>query len=569
MGTIKFSDYIVETLITKGITDVFGYPGGMVTHLMDSFDKYSGKIKAHINYNEQGSAFCACAYASVSGLPGFAYSTSGPGVTNLLTGIANAYFDSVPAVFVSGQVNTFEQKGALRVRQRGFQEMNAAAIAQSVTKYSAAVNSPGEAAAELHKAFDIAVSGRPGPVLLDIAMDVSRAQIENTAPPAAAAPRYDNQKAADAVISALSQAKRPLVIAGAGVRTAGAAAAFWEFVEKNSLPVVTSMISVDLLPSDSPLNFGFIGAYGHRSANILTEKADVVLALGTRLDLRQTGANRGAFAPKSRLVRVDIDEGELAFQVKPDEEGFAADLKELLPLLNAVKPAEARYEWLEAACAIRSKLRNADNQPANDIMRALSARIPDGRVITTDVGQNQVWAAQSFQVKPSQRVLFTGGHGAMGYSLPAAIGSYYASRKPVYCVSGDGGLMMNIQELQFIKREKLPVKILLFNNRSLGMIRHFQEMYFHSNYAQTLEEKGYSAPDFERLAGAFGLRYYKTNAAGETAGLEEALGDDDAAFIEIALSDKTYVSPKLAFNKPLYDQEPPLDPETLDEIMRL
>ena len=166
-----------------------------------------------------------------------------------------------------------------------------------------------------------------------------------TSTPAAAAPRYDNQKAADAVISALSQAKRPLVIAGAGVRTAGAAAAFWEFVEKNSLPVVTSMISVDLLPSDSPLNFGFIGAYGHRSANILTEKADVVLALGTRLDLRQTGANRGAFAPKSRLVRVDIDEGELAFQVKPDEEGFAADLKELLPLLNAMIWGKPQGSW--------------------------------------------------------------------------------------------------------------------------------------------------------------------------------------------------------------------------------
>lgn len=574
---MKLSDYIVSFLgEKKKITDVFGYPGGMVTHLMDSFDKYHDNISAHLAYHEQGAAFCACGYGQISGLPGVAYATSGPGATNLITGIANAYFDSIPCLFITGQVNTYEAKGCLAVRQKGFQEMDVVGVVNSLTKYAAKVTRANDIRYELEKAFSLSVSDRPGPVLLDIPMDIQRAEIDPETLPGYSKGKqssYDSFAAKkDVVLDALRQAKRPLIIAGAGVSHSGSQKEFQDVVEQLKIPVVTSMIGVDCLPHESPYNFGFIGAYGHRYANFAVAKSDLIISLGSRLDCRQTGANKNMFAQGAKIIRIDIDPGETTNKIKDDETVLLCDIREVLPIIShdtRFRFGDKYEPWLRQCRILKDKLQCLDNEPSNAMVREISRYVPEDVVVTTDVGQNQVWVAQDFAVKKKQRVLFSGGHGAMGYSLPAAIGAYYASRKPVICFTGDGGLQMNIQELQFIAREGLPIKIVLMNNYSLGMIRHFQEMYFAANTTQTTATKGYAVPDFNKLAGAYGIDNYTINNCNDIPPLEEIFRSASPVFIHVVLSDKTYVYPKLAINKPIHDQDPLMARNLFDELMSI
>ncbi len=573
---MKVSDYIVSFLIEKGITDVFGYPGGMVTHLMDSFDKYKDRISAHVNYHEQGSSFSACGFAQVSGKPGVAYATSGPGATNLITGIANAYFDSIPCIFITGQVNTYESKGDLLVRQKGFQETDIVSIIKSITKYAVRVDDEKDIRYELEKAFDISISGRPGPVLIDIPMNIQRADIipesltmykQNTGEVDA----LSYMEIKNGLLDLLKKSKRPVILAGNGIRSADVVDELRSFANLTGIPVVTSMIGRDIMPTENQNSFGFVGAYGNRYSNFIISNSDLIISIGSRIDCRQTGNNLKIFAENAKVVRFDIDEGELTNKVKEDEVDYVADLKEILPLLITQEfDLKDKYgKWVDSCNRVKEELNHIDSQYENKFISEFSNKIPDNSIITTDVGQNQVWVAQSFNIKNNQRVLFSGGHGAMGYSLPSAIGAYYGSRKKVICFNGDGGLQMNMQELQFIVREDIPVKVVLLNNNSLGMIRHFQEMYFESNFAQTKKESGYTVPDFERIANAYNLRYVKINSIEEISKCVSMLSDNKHCFIEINLTDNTYVYPKLAMGRPIHDQEPLLERDLLDKLINI
>ncbi len=562
---MKVSDYIVQFFIQKGITDVFGYPGGMVTHLMDSFSKFKGSISAHVNYHEQGAAFAACGYAQVSLRMGVAYATSGPGATNLLTGLCNAYFDSIPVIFLTGNVNVYEGKGSLPVRQKGFQEMDVCSVVSSVTKYCSYVRDEKDIRYHLEKAFHLAISGRPGPVALDIPMNVQRAEIhpeELRGFVPDPEDFFDVKVATDAILGALRVARRPCVLAGAGIQSSGTGRIFRKWIERAKIPVVTSMLAVDVM-QDSPYHYGFVGAYGARSANFILAKSDLVIALGSRLDLRQTGADTDFFAVNAKLVRVDIDPGELSNKIKKDELQLPTDLKRLLPELAAAGDdgLSSRFSrWIAVCDEIQAKLSGLDERLPNVFVRKISKLMEKDAIVTTDVGQNQVWVAQSFHAD-GQRILFSGGHGAMGYSLPAAIGAHYASKQKVYAFMGDGGLQMNVQELQFIAREGLPIKIILLNNASLGMIRHFQEMYFDSNFTQTQQEGGYTVPDFRAVAAAYRIPYCKVTDVERLLDAEALLRNPHPAFLEIALENRTYVFPKLAVGKLNQDQEPQLDRE--------
>lgn len=559
------SEYIVSFLAKQGIDHVFGYPGGMVTYLMEALDK-SPAVQANLCYHEQGAALAACGYGLTKGLPGVAYATSGPGATNLLTGIANAYFDSTPAIFLTGQVNTYDMKKG-RERQKGFQETDIVSMAKPVTKAAVQVTRADEVPAVLAKLYKLAMTGRKGPVLLDIPMNVQRSEI--VAEPEKVELTFDNEvtEVVAEVTAALSQSKSPLIIAGAGIRQAGAVKVFRQFVEKVQLPVVTSMIAVDLLPRDHELNLGFIGAYGHRWANFATEKADLLLILGSRMDGRQTGSNREWFAPNAKIIRIDVDSEELAVKVKENEVSYQADVREVLRELSERGSLTTSWaEWRKTCGILKAKLKGLDPISENKWVEAISSLLPENALVSTDVGQNQVWVAQSFKVR-QQQILFSGGHGTMGFSLPAAIGASLASgRSIVYAFTGDGGLMMNIQELQTVVRERLPLKIMLMNNESLGMIRHFQEMYFASNFVQTKPNHGYTVPDFVRIAEAYGIqarRVEKIEDFGDT------LTSQEPMLYDIQLRKDTYIFPKLAIKKPIYDQEPLMDRELLAELKRL
>lgn len=571
---MKVSDYIIEYLIEKEITDVFGYPGGMVTHLMESFSKYSDKISAHVTYHEQGAAFAACGYAQVSGKPGVAYATSGPGATNLITGICDAFFDSIPTVFITGQVNTFESRGQYAVRQRGFQETDIVSMVAPVTKYAQYVESADKIKYYLDSAFAMAITGRMGPVLLDIPMNVFQAEIDpntlqGTFSQSVSVSMQTVNKTAKMLEIALTKVQRPCCLIGNGVKITNAQEAVKNFCHKFNIPMVTSMIAFDAVNND-PHNYGFVGTYGDRVANFVVAKSDLVITIGSRMDVRQVGAKRENFAPDSQIVRFDVDEGELVYHVHENEISIHANMQETILALNSIgNNCECDFSsWIQICDEIRKELAGIDKRTTGELVKKISRNFPENAIITTDVGQNQVWVAQSAELKNGQKILFSGGHGAMGYSLPAAIGAYYAWRKPVVCVTGDGGLQMNIQELQFIAREKIPVKIVVLNNNALGMIRHFQEMYFSKNYYQTKPSGGYEAPDFSKVAGAYGIRSVRWNMINIPEIISEFY-DDVPFLVEVMINEDTYVFPKLEFGKPNQDQEPLLERKLYNRLMQL
>ena len=564
---MRAADYIVEFLIQKGITDVFGYPGGMVTHLMDSFAKYSDRITAHVTYHEQGASFAACGYAQTSGRTGVAYATSGPGATNLITGICNAYFDSIPVLFITGQVNANEAKGAYGVRQRGFQETDIVSMVKLVTKYAVYVESVDMLAECLDTAFQEANSGRKGPVLLDIPMNVLREEIVAAYPSREIkSSRMDVTELVNALQIMLEDSTAPCILLGNGVKSAGCSKKIRKSIERLQVPSLTSMIAFDVL-GDSPFNYGFIGAYGTRTANFIAAKSDLIISIGSRMDIRQVGFMRKNFAPNAKIVRFDIDPGELEYEVHQNEVQFCVDMETVVSVLEKLKITHNVLPWISVCNEIKNLLNEVDCNNITKLIEIISKATPPYAAITTDVGQNQVWIAQSFKIKEGQTVLFSGGHGAMGYSLPAAIGACYGmGKKPILCITGDGGMQMNIQELQFIAREQLPIKIVVLNNNALGMIRHFQEMYFEGRYFQTKPEGGYTAPDFAKIAEAYGISSRQMEAG---APLENLFSNDKPELVEILIKENTYVIPKLEFGKPNQDQEPLIDRVLYNKIMNL
>jgi len=567
---MRVSDYIVQFLKAQGVHDVFGYPGGMITYLMESIDK-DQDVNQYLLYHEQGAAFAACGYAQSSGMPGVVYATSGPGATNLITGIGNAYFDSIPLICITGQVNTNEAKVVDGIRQQGFQETDIVSVVRPITKYCIYITDATKIPEELEKAYVHAVSGRPGPTLIDIPIDVLRSEINVKPIKKVAIKSEANQEKYDEycelMVNQLKAAKSPVIIAGNGINIANCRKDFLGLVQRLQIPVVTSMISVDLLGTDDKLNFGFIGAYGNRCANIITSASDLIISIGSRLDKRQTGTDINAFAPNARLIRIDIDSHELSNNIKQEETKIQADLSRFLRYFNNYSfDVSNRTNWIDKCHKIKDLLAGIDNLLPNDYINHISKMLPVGATVTTDVGQNQVWVAQSFKTQAEQRILFSGGHGAMGYSLPAAIGAFIATKKPVYCFAGDGGFQMNIQELQAIVDYKMPIKIFVMNNKSLGMIKQFQEMYFESNFAMTDAKQGYRSPDFVKIAKAYGLASVKVNNLKDLDEISGVISSSEPALVDIDLPDMTYVYPKLVFGRPASEQEPLLDKALLNKV---
>lgn len=557
---MKLSDYIIEFLINNGCTHVFGYPGGAVTHLIDSLYKYK-EIKFIGTYHEQAAAFAAEGYARVKNSIGVAVATSGPGATNLITGIGSAYFDSIPCLYLTGQVNTYEYKGDLKLRQLGFQETDIVRIVKPITKYAVRITSALHIRYELEKALSIANSGRKGPVLLDIPMNIQRAEVQEqdllgyikTVPP-------DNGFDIHPVIEQMNKCERPVLLVGGGVRLAGAAELLNKVAARLNIPVVSSLMGRDAIDNAAGNYVGMIGTYGNRYANLTVANSDLVIALGTRLDTRQTGTKPESFAREAKLIRVDIDSTELERKVKPDEYAIQTDIKLFLTELyaNSNLILMDTDDWLNRVNGYKNKypgcLEKSFTDP-NYIMEEISKCMGQNDIVCLDVGQNQMWGAQSLCITNGRRLLTSGGMGAMGFSLPCAIGAYYSgSHSTVFALTGDGGMQMNIQELELIKRNHIPIKIVIMNNHSLGMIRHFQELYFGGRYHATVAD--YEAPDFCRLAGAFGLNSFKVRNQDDFEGMKELLQIPEPIVIEIVLPENTYVYPKLSVNRPIEEQEP-------------
>lgn len=572
LHAIKVSDYIVQYLAERGVRAVFELPGGMITHLLDSLNR-DGRIQVVTMHHEQSAAFAVDAVGRLSGVPSVALATSGPGATNLITGIGSCYFDSSPAVFITGQVNRHEQKQDRPVRQLGFQETDIVSIVRSITKGAWLVQEADEIPQRLHEAFELAMSGRPGPVLLDIPMDIQRAMIVPV-PHGSASPSHPvYEDSLDELIAALQTAERPLIIAGGGIRAAQARAVFRQAVDRLRVPVVKSLLAIDALPSDHAYNVGMLGSYGNRWSNLAFGRSDVVLVVGSRLDIRQTGADTQAFQHNRRFFHVDVDAGETNNRIT----GVSAIHAHLDPFLHALLaqlPTEglaAKAAWLAEIADLKAEwpdtaeLKMIQGINPNRFMHALSAVSQAAVAWVVDVGQHQMWAAQSLDIAPHQHFVTSGGMGSMGFALPAAIGAaVHLAPQPIMMIAGDGGFQCNIQELQTVVRNRLPIKLIVLNNQAHGMVRQFQQSYFEERYQSTV--LGYDAPDFSRVAAAYGIPSRTLHAESEMADALDWLWQhpQESCLLQVMLDANTNVYPKIAFGHPLTMMEPLATPIAME-----
>jgi acetolactate synthase-1/2/3 large subunit len=580
---MKLSDYVVDFIARQGVSHVFEFIGGAITHLIDSI-YLRDDIHCVPVHHEQSGAFAAEAYARINGRLGVAMATSGPGALNMVTGIGSCYFDSVPTLFITGQVNSYEYKFDRPVRQIGFQETDIVSVVTPLTKYAEMTVEAGMIRYQLEKAVYLAQSGRPGPVLLDIPMDIQRAEIE----PDRLASFFDSAEframepapppedgVLDEAARLIGTAKRPVVLAGGGVRSAGAVPELRRFVEQTGIPVVASLMGIDAVSHDTPFFYGMIGAYGNRFSNLTLANCDLMLILGSRLDSRQTGTRPDTFGRDAKKIHVDIDPAELNAKIAADL-AIHCNLKDFLAGLNARLAGQAGPDlsgWYGIIERYRAKypsysadVGENDIEP-NRFMELLSAHCGEGDIVCLDVGQNQMWAAQSFRLKAGQRMLISGGMGAMGFALPAALGAAKADPgKRVIVIAGDGGIQVNIQDFETVVQHNLPIKIFVMNNCCLGMVRQFQDMYFGGRRQSTVI--GYGSPDFCKVAQAYGIPAFRIANKVEAEGvMRQALEKEGSVVVDVRLDQSTCVNPKLVVNRPIEDMSPHLERDELAKEM--
>lgn len=560
---MKVSDYIADFMAAKKADVVFGYTGGSIADVIDSVYRQSS-LRFVENYHEQASAFAANAYALLTGKTAFCLATSGPGAINLIGGIANAYFDSVPCVFITGNSHSLAKKPSDKIRQNSFQETDIVSVAESLTKYAVYVDSPQNIKYELEKAYHIAGDDRAGPVLLDIPYDVLRKEVNPDVlrgfTPSVKV--YDDFNA-DEVASILSAAKRPVILLGGGC--VGSKQQIKDFAEKVKIPVVCSLRALDIIPHNNNCFVGFIGSYGNRYANMALRYCDAMLVLGSRLDERQIGYVQGDFAPNAKIIRVDVDEFELPRKVESVK--IHSSVANFLDKMQNVKIASDCASWLELLQKWKKDFTSVNDKEtevsANGFIRFVSENATANTIFCADVGQNQMCTAQAIYLDNGKKLLNSAGLGSMGFSLPAATGAAYAdSGSVIVSFNGDGGLQMNIQELQTVKRDNLPVFVIVLNNGCLGMIRKLQENMFDKRYYASV--KGFSSPDFCRVAEAYGLPSCKISSVSDYAKVMDFMKKNKNGLIEVELPMIMQANPEPSSK--IYEQIPPLSDEENGQI---
>lgn len=516
--TIKLrgAEYIIKLIELLDARDLFAYPGGAILPIYDAlaFSKLNSVLVRH----EQGASFAANGYARVAGRPGFCLSTSGPGATNLVTGIADAYADSVPMIAITGQVVSS------LIGTDAFQETDITGICIPITKKTYLIKKIEDAAGIFREAYRVCMEGRPGPVLIDIPKDVQNAfiSLEEDWEKNFNIPEKDlvynakDEEIAKAV-KLISEAKKPLIIAGHGALLSESWDDLREFVHRENIPVVTTILGIGTLEHDDPLNFQWLGMHGMKYTNLAVQEADLICAFGIRFDDRITG-KLDDFAPNAKILHVDIDKSESGKNVKT-EVFLHGDLKKVLSVLPDMRTDDNKVDRAKWLANLNEKKEEYPIMPAeyskfNEVtaIKILEEVMSDDAIVTTDVGQHQMWAAQYCRRMKPNHFLTSGGLGSMGFGLPAAMGAQAAAMdKEVWCISGDGSFQMNLQELITCVQEKWPIKILLLDNAYLGMVRQWQEQFYERNYSgvELLN------PDFVMMAKSFHMESVRANNAEE------------------------------------------------------
>lgn len=552
---MKLSDYIVSFLEERDIKVVFGYIGGMITHLVDSLGK-SNSVRYIQTYHEQTAAIAAEGYAIESGKFGVAICTSGPGVTNMMTGIADAYFGSIPVIYITGQVNTYEYKYDKPIRQQGFQEMDVVSLVKPITKYAVMVDNAENFRYELEKAVHIATTGRKGPVVIDLPMNISRADIEpHELRSYTPEPKSEIDINYSEIISLIESAKRPMILLGGGCLGKENKVLIELLLSASCMPVVTSLMGRGTIDETYINYIGMIGSYGNRCANMAISKADLLIALGTRLDTRQTGAMYTSFLRDGKIIHVDIDDNELDNHRLENRIKVNTSVEIFLQHILDKKISYNNYQgWNDWVLSVKDKYnqdreieRFVENKAPYRLIQELNQVTKEDDVVTVDIGQNQMWAAQTLRMKQGMRFVTSGGLAPMGFSLPVAIGIAFANpQKRIFSINGDGGLHMAIQSLLLISQYHLNIRVIVMNNNALGMITQFQRLYFNDRMLGTIPSGGYINPDLEAIARAYGLKYEITDF--QKAGI----------LFDYQIEGLTTVSPKLEYNKSIGIPSPQL-----------
>ncbi len=550
----KGADMILKALQKEGVEIIFGYPGGAVLPLYDCL--YDFSLRHLLVRHEQGAVHAADGYARVTGKPGVVFATSGPGATNLVTGIANAYMDSVPLVLVTGQVpSSF-------IGTDAFQEADITGITLPVTKHNYLVKKAKHLPGILSEAFYLASTGRRGPVLIDVPKDVFDQEapfeysVECDIP--GYNPTYDGHAGQiSRAVKAIRDAKRPVLFGGGGLIRSGASSVLKELAEKARIPVILSLMGLGAYPGDSDLFLGMPGMHGSITANYALSETDLIIATGVRFDDRVTG-KLDSFASKAKIIHIDIDPAEIGKNVKIDVP-IVGDVKTVLEaILKKLQPGDTT-EWLKQI----ENWQQQNPMPGSltgtggaikpqYVIRELSRLCGNNTIVATDVGQHQMWTAQHFIIREPQTFITSGGLGTMGYGFPASIGAKLgAPDKKVVCITGDGSFQMNIQELATAVKNRLDLTIAIINNGYLGMVRQWQDIFYEKRYAHTMLEGN---PDFVRLAEAYGAKGMRARETSEvTATIERALQEKGPVVIDFVVEPEENVYPMVAPNRPIND----------------
>jgi acetolactate synthase-1/2/3 large subunit len=533
---------LCESMVREGVEVIFGFPGGVVLPLYDTFPQYP-RLRHILVRHEQGAAHAADGYARATGKVGVCLATSGPGATNLVTGIANAYLDSSPVIAITGQVaRPFIGKDA-------FQETDITGITLPITKHNYLVLDVGSMANIVKEAFHLARTGRPGPVLLDIPRDVFVDQAEFHYPNRVNLPGYKPtlqghpaqiKKAAKMI----NEAQRPLIIAGRGVIISGACAELRQLAEAAQIPVVTTLLGIGCFPESHVLSYGMLGMHGMAYANMAVGAADVIIAIGMRFDDRVT-AKVSAFAPQAKIVHIDIDPAEIGKNVRVDVP-IVGDVKTVLGELNKLITSAQHIDWVRQVDGWRREhpstvIRDSDELLPQYVISKIYEVTQGEATIVTGVGQNQMWSAQHYWYNRPNSLISSGGLGTMGFELPAALGAKVGCPdETVWCVAGDGGFQMTIQELATIVQEKAAVKIAIINNGYLGMVRQWQELFYGKRYVAT----PLTCPDFVKIGEAYCIPALRVSRKQEVVpAIEQAMKEEGAFIVDFVVEPEENVYP--------------------------